>query len=242
MKKTFYLFLTIAFWLSCCPGSNAQNLRFGVKAGAGVANLDYEPESSADTFDFDFYRGLFYNKGSNFRPTFLLGGVLEYDLSKDFFLSGGVQITGKFAHVEADDPRWSTNDFRLRAFYMQIPMNVHYRAGKFFLGAGGYAGIGIGGKWKNTNVYEDPDGDITKNSSDKIKFGNDDFESNLKRFDAGLRAEIGFGIKRIRLSLAYDHGLANNLSKFKDGKQVISVSKLRHQAITVTAAYYWLAK
>jgi len=228
-------------------------LRFGLKAGAGLAKLDYEPSPPVNNASSDFYQGLWYDYKGAFRPSFLVAGVLEYDLSKDFFLSSGVQACVKTSHVKFEYSNFGysyTNDFHLRAFYLQVPLNLHYRVGKFFLGAGGYAGLGIGGKWKNEYVLYVSDGvplktpEVTE-SSENIKFGNDFEKSNLKRFDAGLRAEVGFGLKTIRLSIAYEHGLVNNLSSgtvyFDVGSQFYD-PKLYHQAITATATYYWLAK
>ncbi len=239
MKNAVIVFFVTAFWFSFAVTLTAQSLRFGLKAGAGVAKFDYEPTPPADTFSSDFYAGLSYDRANKFRPTFLVAGVLEYDLSKDFFLSTGLQSCLKFSKVERDLSLSVNNDFNMHVLYLQMPLNVHYRAGKFFLGAGGYAGLGIGGKW-NAKIFDD--GELIETLSDQLKFGKKIEVSNLKRFDAGLRAEIGFGLKTIRLSIAYDYGMVNNLNQWANDKQVVYKSKLHHQALYATATYYWLAK
>ena len=239
MKKTLSFGLTLAFICCICNLSFAQALRVGIKGGTGFAKLDYTPNSPTDSFDVEYYAGLSYSKMGSFRPTFLLAGVLEYDLSKDFFLSSGLQGSLKFSHAKTDPSLSIFNDFRLRVLYLQLPVNVHYRAGKFFLGAGGYAGLGLVGNWKEER-YDD--GELVKSASDQVKFGSDPADSNLKRFDAGLRAELGLGLKTIRLSVAYEHGLVNNLNQWMPNEKEIFNSRLLHRSITVAATYYWLAK
>lgn len=234
--------LLSAVWLGLLNTSHAQGLRFGIRAGVGFAKMDYEPTPPPDTFQYDYYAGLWYARESKFRPTFLAGGVLEYDLSKDFLLSSGAQVCIKFARAKVDDYYYNTHDFKMQLLYLQIPLNVQYRTGKFFLGGGGYAGFGLGGKWKDTNTILDPDGTIEIKDGDGIKFGNSFEQKNLRRFDAGLRAEIGFGLKMVRLSVAYEYGLLNNLNSGTDPNNGVYDSKLKHQAITATASYYWLAK
>lgn len=248
MKKNVHLSLVFAFGLLFSFHSTAQSLRYGLRAGAGFAKFNYEP--TVDSSDTEYYAGMWYEKKGSFRPSFMAAGVLEYDLSKDFFLSSGLQVSAKFSKVMAEEryfSEYSVNDFRLRTLYLQIPVSAHYRAGKFFLGAGGYLGLGLSGNWKNTNTLYVSDGVTLKipvvvESAEPVKFGTDLKNTNLKRVDAGLRAELGLGLKTIRLSLAYEYGLINNLASGANPNGPNFDSKLHHQAIYATATYYWLAK
>lgn len=243
MKNALSTLLVVALSIACTVVSTAQNFRFGIKAGAGLANLDYAPLAASDMAPFDYYNGLWYDREkSSFGPAFLLGETIEYDLSKDVFLASGIQLTSRYAHVNVDEPTSNTNDFRLNLLHLQLPLKLHYRAGKLFLGAGGYASLGAGGKWKNTNTLISPNGTVTTETSGPVKFGKKLNESNMKRFDAGVGLELGYGFKTIRLNLSYEGGFVNNLSSGIGPKEEKVNSRLYHQVIYLTATYYWIKK
>lgn len=246
MKKLFCLFLSTALWLSFSTITYAQSLRFGIKAGAGVAKFNYESDTAPDSLDFfGFYRGPRNTDNATFKPSYAVGGVVEYDVSKLLFLSSGLQANLKFSQfkVQSGYAR-DENRYRFNVLYLQLPVMVHLRTGKFFLGAGGYGAWGVSGKWKNDVQNDDS---VFQNISGKLNFGKDSSTSNLQRFDYGLRGEIGFGIKRLRLSLTFDQGLAklkasNSEPLPQTNFYPIEKGTLRNQAIYATATYYWLAK
>ncbi|GEM_PF-1237209 len=246
MKRTVCIFLSTAIWLSCCAISNAQSLRFGIKAGAGVAKFDYEPEAPIDSLDFfENYYGPRFDANSSYKLSYALAGVLEYDLSKAFVLSSGIQANLKFSNFKVQSGyAKDENKYRFNVLYLQLPVTVHYRTGKLFLGAGGYAGCAISGKYKNEVQNDKPE---YRDFDGSLKFGNDPEESNLQRFDYGVRGEVGYGFKRLRLSLTFDQGIAKLKASNGDPISQINYSPyekgtLRNQAIYATATYYWLAK
>jgi hypothetical protein len=75
-----------------------------------------------------------------------------------------------------------------------------------------------------------------------VTFGNDQNSANFRRFDYGARAEAGFGLKTVRLTLAYDYGLANNLPGGANANGAPFDGKLRHQAIYAMLTYFWGTK
>ncbi|MDO8367536.1 MAG: porin family protein [Saprospiraceae bacterium] len=246
MKKILFISLTTAFWLFCSMLSTAQSLRFGINAGAGIAKFDYEPDALADSLDFfENYYGPRNTAGGSYKPTYSIAGVMEYDLSKDFVLSSGLQLNLKFSQfkVQSGYAR-DLNKYRFNVLYLQLPLMVHYRAGMVFLGAGGYAGWALSGKYENMVQNDDS---VYRPFSGKFKFGNAPELSNLQRFDYGVRGAVGYGFKRLRLSLTLDQGLAtlkasngkpdpqSNFSPYEKGT-------LHNQAIYATATYYWLKK
>ncbi len=246
MKKSICISLATAFWLSFSIHSSAQSLRFGLKAGAGVAKFDYEPDTIVEPIDyFNYFGGPRNTAGGSYKPTYSLGGVLEYDLSKDFVLSTGIQASIKFSehNVQYAYSR-EPNRYRFNVLYLQLPVTVHYRRGKFFAGAGGYAGWAVSGKWKNDVQDDSP---AFSYPTGKLRFGDDPEKSNLPRFDYGLRGELGYGFKQLRLSLNFDQGIAqlkstNGESEYQGNISDVEKGTLRNQAIYLTAAYYWLAK
>ena len=144
MKRSFYSLLILALWLCSIQHSSAQSLRFGLKAGVGMSKLDYKPDLPVDPVDdFSYFGGPRNKEGGVYKPTYLLGGVMEYDLSKDFVLSLGLQAALKYSsHTVAYAYSKEPNKYRFNVVYLQLPVLVHYRRGKFFAGAGVYAGQG----------------------------------------------------------------------------------------------------
>jgi hypothetical protein len=241
MKNKAVLFFACSFLLLSVSAS-AQTVRFGVKAGAGIAQMSYTPTPPPDTFQYDYYTGFLYDRQAGHKPTFTAGGLAEYDLAKNWLLSGGLQACLKF--YEANDDRDYPKDrFRMNVVYLQVPLMAHFRTGKWFVGIGGYAGAGLSGRWnRSLTFYNDKTGEEVESISDAIKFGTDFGESNWRRFDGGARGEVGFGLKKMRLSVAYEHGFANSLNSGTNANQQFFDSKLRHRAVTAAVAYYWLAK
>jgi hypothetical protein len=243
MKKNLSILLLLATCL-CFPTSvTAQRLRFGLKAGAGFAKMDYQPDNAQDTFSIHFYSNLWHKTGGAYRPSFLLGGVVEYDVSKDFLLSSGVQLSSRSSKVEVSE-MYSSGDYRFSVYQVQVPLNLHYRLKRFFFGAGGYFSSAFAGQYKHVVKFTYPIGGVDgTEDSDNLKFGND-LESNLQRFDFGLRGELGIGLKRTRLSVAFEQGFVNGLPKEfgAPGQQRPRDAQLRNQTITASLVYYWLAK
>jgi len=244
MKTRIFVFLTTALWFFIPFNVTAQRLRVGIKAGAGVAKFDYKSQSQVSSPDFfQVFDGPRNIVNGEYRPTYMLSGLLEYDLPNAFFLSSGIQASMKFSHFTVPSgyaKEEEINDYRFNILYLQIPITVHYRLGKFFFGAGGYAGWAIAGTWKNKTFDDNRTLQLTKGN---IKFGNDEQVSNLQRFDYGVRGEFGYGFKRIRLSLAFDQGIAKmKANNAKPDNAPAEKGTLSNQAIYATATYYWLAK
>lgn len=234
-----HISITLIF-LGILNTGSAQALRFGLKAGAGLSNLDFSAPINPDYPDQVYYAEIWYERKAVFRPAFLVGGVLEYDLTKDFLMSAGLNLTSKFSHVRENSMANFTRDFKLNLLYVQLPVNIHYRISRFFIGAGGYVGLCAAGKWKLKETFISPNGTGEVFNSQGIALGNDSEFANLKPLDVGVRGELGYGFKTVRLSLAYDHGLTNNLPTLQDG--MTYDGKLRHRAVYATVTYYWLVK
>lgn len=101
--------------------------------------------------------------------------------------------------------------------YLQVPVLVNYHIGigeKFSIQpfAGAYYGLGIAGKSK-----------VGDNKADF--FGKD----GLKRSEVGIRAGVGFELKRYYLGAGYEFGL-NDISKG-------SGSKIKSNCITVSVGF-----
>jgi len=188
MKK-INLILIIAFIIT--TNNSFSQVKFGIKAGLNLANARIETEDAPNT---------------DVLPSFHIGVILDYSVNDFLAIQPGILISGKGIkydglifgdHVKAE----------VNPIYIDIPvmflLRVDIGSAKLFGGVGPYLGIGIAGKYKYNIAGQSEDGDI--------KWGSDEFTSDLKRGDFGLN--FGGGIELVnglQFSVNYQLGLNNN--------------------------------
>ncbi|MFN8250919.1 MAG: outer membrane beta-barrel protein [Ferruginibacter sp.] len=100
--------------------------------------------------------------------------------------------------------------------YIQIPLRLTYSLpagkGRFFAGAGPYAGIGVGGRSKSTEIIETTLGPNTTRSeynyNKKVSFG--DADTSIKRINMGLGLNLSYAtVGNLLFSLYANKGLNN---------------------------------
>lgn len=181
------------------PSSTNENggIKLGVKAGA---NVDFW---IADRISIQ--PGLFYSiKGAKFND--------EPTVSNQMVASGNNNIT---------------------LHYAEIPLNVQYYfndpgEGRFFVGLGGYAGIAFSGKNRYSGSFPTIEGmqpGMPENGTKNYKFGNDAPSNDMRRFDFGAGANLGYLTRSgIFARAQYQLGLSNMVpqgnrpARFQDDK------------------------
>src|SRR5262245_10041793 len=157
---------------------------------------------------------------NNILPSFNVGIMGRWDLSKHLDIETGLPFTGHGSRAETYFN--GGNDYvksKFNPYYVQLPANVVVKVpvdndeSGIFFHAGPYVAIGVGGKAKRESKI----GPLTSSSTDSIEFSNDDpFTSEqedgaydkLKRFDFGLNFGGGFQFKHLILKVNYGLGLA----------------------------------
>jgi len=124
------------------------------------------------------------------RTGFHAGLNAEIPVGEGFYLQPGLLYSQKGATGEQDS--------RLRVNYLELPVNFVYKpvlgSGSMLLGFGPYVAYGLNGSLRSTTGDE---GDI-------------DFDTDVKRFDAGGNLLVGYEWSRkISLQLNAQLGLAN---------------------------------
>lgn len=199
MIKRSLLIVVLAMFVGL--GAKAQKITWGAKLSAGFA---YQTIKNTDILSTSLIKTL------NFR------GVAQMPVSTDFWVEGGLGIVGKGSEVNYEALTFTTN-----LTYVEVPISLLRKftftdLGVFYLGAGGYVGMGIGGKLD----YQTPGSD----TEDKIKFGKDD---DVTKFDAGLSFSTGFEFRnRVTFNLGYSLGL-NNIASTTQQDSGTSVVKNR---------------
>ncbi|MBC7424597.1 MAG: PorT family protein [Ferruginibacter sp.] len=175
-------------------------------------------------------------------PTFNVGIMSRFGISKTFDLESGLLFTGKGAKAEAT----SGSDYvkvKFNPLYIELPLNAVVKIPltanakqNIFFHAGPYVAVGVAGK-STTDVSL---AGVTSHTSSAIKFNNDDPTTSqqegaaydrLKRFDYGINLGGGFDFGKLLLRANYGFGLAkinstqtNNSSNDKNKFRTFSIS------------------
>ena len=155
MKKSVKVLLVLAMIM--IVGLESQAQIFGVKGGLGLANIT-SPDPDTNGL---FGRALGVK----------IGGTIEFDLTDDFFLGGGLNFEKKGA---------SSNSGNFNLFYVALPISARFnivelgRAGHLFV-TSGFSPAAL--------VSANLDGN-------KLNIGNATGD-NLKGFDFGFNGGVG---------------------------------------------------
>lgn len=185
--------------------SSAPKASLIVKGGLNLSNITINKNGDIDE-----------NKTL---PSFHAGLVADLPIGRFFSIQPGVLFTGKGAKLESGNTS-GNNWYRstTRPYYVEVPVNAVIKLplgdqSSFFVGAGPYLGIGVGGK----NRVEGQVLGVAFSRSSNIKFSDDDpFTSNeegagyniMRRFDYGLNGTVGIESKFAVFSVNYGLGLA----------------------------------
>jgi hypothetical protein len=195
--------------------------RLGIKAGGGIANL------SVDNV------GAINNKKAI--PSWHVGIYGDVPLLPMFSVQGGVMLVKKGATFTVGDNNSSDyTEVSTRPLYVEIPVNGVVRFPlpnkvRIFAGAGPYLAFGVGGKnkleGKSLGLSFSDDKSIDYNSANNSTV----YNSDLKRFDAGLNFLAGLEISHFTLNANYGYGLMNiksesNNNDAKYANRVMSLS------------------
>ncbi len=200
--------MLILCFLGITLSTHAQT-RFGVKVGLNIANQKAKSDPT-----------LYVQ--SDFKPVlgFQLGGIIERELSKNFFLQSGLQLSSKGFSEKSSFITQSANPI-----YLELPILVGYgiALGKAQLNLllGGYAGYGIAGKAKFSGG--------TISNAGKIYWTNERNKGGMRPLDFGLCVGTSLEFENTVLGLQYGLGLANISTS--------DIGTLKNRALSISVAY-----
>lgn len=215
-------------------GAVAQAQTTGqIRGGINLANVSVTPNGSVDK--------------ANRLTSFQVGVLADVPLGGNvFYLQPGLLFTGKGSKVEsgtAGQAGYYKQTFN--PLYMEVPVNLLLKtplgsSSRFFVGAGPYLAMGVGGKSKTEGTRI-----LTGNYSFErnIVFSNDDpttFNEEegtglgvVKRFDYGLNGTAGIEGKSLVLGVNYGLGLA----KLQSGSNSSADNDNKHRVLSVTLGF-----
>lgn len=217
-------------------GANAQNLRFGVSAGANfnLASGSYTEDTRAGyvagaTAIYDL---------SNSGSSWYVGGSLL--LSQKGYKPRSTFVVDYAGKGNTSDSQYDTRigkyDSKMSVTYLHIPVvfGKNFAIGssnKLFVEAGPYVSVGL---WGSRETKYTGNTQIDKVKTHKV------FESNggLNRFDCGVTVGVGAELaKHFRLKCAYELGLPNLQRDYKGTDTGTIKETLYNSTFAATLSY-----
>jgi hypothetical protein len=221
--------LLLIVFVSAFSIANAQT-KFGIRAGMSFSNVTDKAENGDKA-------------GTQSLPGLLIGFTADVHLTSDFYIQPALQYARKGFKQTSGGFYGSATNFRVRADYIELPVNFLYKPkvgmGRLLLGVGPYIAYGTGGNWKSdTDILL---GDISMKGEGSVAFRNDgsvrnDSEYTYGRpFDYGFNATLGYEFRE-RLSLQFTGmiGIANLVPHF-NGYQ--PGGSLRNKGLGISIGY-----
>jgi hypothetical protein len=227
-KRFIYLcFISSISITSFAQNSSSANAAW-LKGGVNFANVSYNSDGEVDD--------------ANLLTSFHVGILGDISMNKYLAIQPGILFTGKGSKIQRGTPGDLTYfKATVNPYYIEIPVNIALKLpiskeSNFFIGAGPYIAMGVGGKRK----IEGKNVGLAYSSKEKIEYSSDDpstFNNEegtglgvMRRFDYGLNATAGFQLDGGMIALNYGYGLAklqsgSNSSEDNDNKhRVLSIS------------------
>ena len=229
MKMKFFACATLL--VSAGVISHAQSGQ--IRAGINLANVSTTENGRVNDV--------------NQLTSFHVGVIGDVKIGASFLsLQPGLLFTGKGSKIQegtAGQSGYYKQTFNPR--YLEVPVNLVFKApignsARFFVGAGPYAAIGIGGKvtTEGTNILGQ-----TYSHENDIQFSNDDpttFNKEegaglglVRRFDYGLNGTTGIEGKSMVVGVNYGLGLA----KLQSGSNSDDDNNNKHRVLSFTLGF-----
>ncbi len=213
--------------------ANAQGFaeaKFGIKGGWNSTNI-----TNTGTGDTDDSKRL---------NTFNAGVVGAIPLGSTFEIRTGLDLQSKGTQVDWDNAA-GKGFAKTNPLYLELPVNLAVMLPfnekvKGYIGAGPYGAVGIAGK----NKWENTVAGVTTSSDDKIKWGNDDLNTEgnrgsgqFKRFDFGANIIGGVDFGKFGVHAQYGLGLTNTTPG--EGTDNNANKSNQHRALGVSGVFYF---
>ena len=178
----------------------------GLQAGVNFSGLQFSGAADA-------------GQKTKLIPRPMAGLTVDIPVSQEFYIQPAAMYVGKGYKLN-NGPADMEQEFRASASYVEVPLKLLYKKwigiGKVVVGAGPYAGYGLGGRWKAETAS--PNGeDITASSeSGSLVFKKDIADAGEgdhvygKPWDYGANVVLGFQFSpRFTLLFHSQFGMAN---------------------------------
>lgn len=226
-KRLVYLFILGTIGVN----SFAQEGAAWLKGGVNFANVSYNSKGEVDD--------------ANLLTSFHVGIMGDIPIIKVLALQPGLFFTGKGSKLQSGSSS-DVNYYKATTnpLYIELPVNAVLKLplpneSNFFVGAGPYIAMGVGGKRK----IEGKTLGLAFSNNEKIEYSNDDpttFKTEegaglgvMRRFDYGFNGTAGFQLKNAMIALNYGYGLA----KLQSGTNSSDDNENKHRVLSISIGF-----
>lgn len=208
---TAFVYTSVAQGVTVVAGGNYTNIAYDQGSGTGVEDT--------------------YKDKLGFHAGAYLDYVINKDRRQELVFETGLLFDSKGAKQEFQIGELN-QQVVTNLFYIDVPFYLQYRyrfrnLNKIYAGIGPFVGFGLSGKATSTQTLNGESNEIQH----KIKWGNDDENDVLKRYDYGVSARVGFYFDSgLDVSASYDYGIPNIASM---GENI----KMRSRVLRVSLGY-----
>jgi hypothetical protein len=222
--------------------ATAQKLRMGFLAGPNFTLANYDFPADEKIIDADDPGDFTRSWTTNAAPGLFAGFDVQYDLQEKIFASGALIVNlhnynAKQQNTYTSGKYYEEYEYQYSIVDLQIPLLLNYRMGKISAGVGAFVAASLGGNFTFTRLVRSG-GENRSTFSQALVFNNDEFDyADFRPFNAGLRAELGYGIKRWRLAAHIDLGLPNLAPRADSGDVAIHKYPTRRSNLGISCLF-----
>jgi len=210
-----------------------SQVKFGLKAGPSITTIAQNYDDSDE------------EEETLPRILFTLGGVADIGFGDMISLQPGLMVSFKGYGVDVKDE--SDGDAkgydRYTIAFLDVPVNVAFKFGKFQVYAGPYIAFGVWGKnkWDVSGDGWDESGD----SDFKFVIGEvdpddlDEDETPINMMDYGLGLGVGYKLGPVLLGVGGEIGLANLTPKVTDWIDDPGDYRTSTRSVSFTATFFF---
>ncbi len=220
MKNLITLTILI---ISLFGGLNSMSQTFGLRADLHSSSMQIKYISSD-------------SENSLINPGFQIGPTVEVPINEIFSFESGLLFSTKGVKLKKEQEY--LNEFikqnkKLNLLYVDLPLTAKLSTdvgqSKIFGVLGPYVSMGLSGTYEN----ESETGSTPKLHELDVKFGSNEEEGDLKKFDYGLTAGAGIILKSFQIGVNYSLGLADvNVFKY-----INNATKATNQVMGISVEY-----
>ena len=232
MKKIFTVLCLAMLSIASSPVS--AQFKLGVKVGVSSNSFGYSYEDSDEEEALQ--------DATKSRIGYMVGLAAEYSFVEAVSLQTGLMLSNKGTKLEEEE---SGISFKANSSlnYLEIPVNLAFKAGNFQVHAGPYIGIGLSGKSKSEYEFNGE----SESEEVKLMFKNKVSESDLDDLDGdedfarltdfGLNLGAGYRIGSILVTATYSKGLSNITPKYEGVDD--DDDKTTHKGISLAVSWFF---
>ncbi|WP_299885697.1 porin family protein [uncultured Lacinutrix sp.] len=212
MKKVF---LTAAIAVLSFATTQAQEIKFGVKAGVNVSKFGGSLPGVIDFGSIDY----------EYRTSFHVGGLAEIMLSDKFALQPELLYSSQGSKISEVDGNFNSESI-LKLDYVNVPIMAKFMPFEgFSIEAGPQVGFLISAK----EDYTDSDGDANEDGID--------IKDDVKSIDFALNLGVGYKLDNgILFSARYNFGLID-VDDADDVDNVDDIFEPKNRTLQVSVGY-----